>query len=53
MSNIRDDAQNALLENIARQAAAANGADQLRKLAEAFAWAVSPNQPHGGAASSE
>jgi hypothetical protein len=38
----------ALLENIHAQAVRAPNATALLRLAEAYAWTVSPSQPHGG-----
>ncbi|HSJ73954.1 MAG TPA: hypothetical protein VK904_06525 [Miltoncostaeaceae bacterium] len=43
-----DQARDALITAIAAQAAAAPNATTLLRLAEAFAWAVEPAQPHGG-----
>jgi hypothetical protein len=39
----------ALLDNIHSQAVRAPNATALLRLAEAYAWTVSPSQPHGGA----
>lgn len=41
-----DDVQSALLARISELAPRAT-IDSLLKLAEAYAWAVAPNQPHG------
>jgi len=38
----------ALLENIHAQAVRAPNATALLRLAEAYAWTISPSQPHGG-----
>ena len=39
----------ALLDNIHDQAVRAPNATALLRLAEAYAWTVAPDQPHGGA----
>lgn len=38
----------ALLENIHAQVVRAPSASALLRLAEAYAWTVAPDQPHGG-----
>jgi hypothetical protein len=43
----REEAQLALYKEITRRAAAATSPASLGRLAEAWAWATSPNQPHG------
>lgn len=43
-------ARDTLLQAIAEQARRAPNATTLLRLAEAYAWAVEPAQPHGGAA---
>jgi hypothetical protein len=43
-----DEARNRLLRAIAEQAARAPNATTLLRLAEAYAWTVAPDQPHGG-----
>lgn len=40
-----------LLDAIARAAETTNDATRLLKLAEAYAWVVSPSQSHGGSGS--
>lgn len=40
----------ALLENIHAQVVRAPNASALLRLAEAYAWTVAPDQPHGGVA---
>jgi hypothetical protein len=47
-SEITRNAKHALLEAIAKMAPAAPDAASVRDLAEAYAWAVDPRQPHGG-----
>ena len=42
------DAREAILTAVAEQAAKAPNATTLLRLAEAYAWAVAPAQPHGG-----
>lgn len=44
-----DQARDALIAAIASQAAIAPNATTLLRLAEAYAWTVSPEQAHGGA----
>jgi hypothetical protein len=44
-----EEARDALLAAIAKQVAVAPNATTLLRLAEAYAWAVSPEQAHGGA----
>jgi hypothetical protein len=41
-------AQHALLISIANAASKTSSASSLVQLAEAYAWAVAPTQPHGG-----
>ncbi len=43
-----EEARDALIAAIAAQAAAAPNATTLLRLAEAYAWVVSPGQAHGG-----
>lgn len=43
-----DAARDALLKAIASQVAIAPNATTLLRLAEAYAWTVSPDQAHGG-----
>lgn len=43
-------ARESLLSAIAEQAARAPNATTLLRLAEAYAWAVAPDQAHGGVA---
>jgi hypothetical protein len=45
-----DEVQAALFERILEQARVASTSEVLLKLAEAYAWASAPNQPHGVAA---
>lgn len=47
-----EQARDALISAIAAQAAAAPNATTLLRLAEAYAWVVSPSQSHGGGDSS-
>ena len=44
----RDEAQQALLDAIAHAASGEKHAPTLLELAEALAWVINPNQPHGG-----
>ncbi len=44
----QDEAREAILKEIAERAPTVGSAGQLRDLAEAFAWVISPSQPHGG-----
>lgn len=44
----QSDVHAALLAKIHQMVQATNSASTLLKLAEAYAWAVNPNQPHGG-----
>ena len=41
-------AREAILRAVAEQAPKAPNATTLLRLAEAYAWAISPAQPHGG-----
>jgi hypothetical protein len=43
-----EDARDALLAAITNQVAVAPNATTLLRLAEAYAWAVAPDQSHGG-----
>jgi len=43
-----DRVRDALLENIHDQVVRAPNATALLRLAEAYAWTVAPDQPHGG-----
>jgi hypothetical protein len=43
-----EEARDRLLRAIADQAARAPNATTLLRLAEAYAWTVAPDQPHGG-----
>lgn len=47
MSDLRDEAKQVLLEGIKEAGADATASDLLR-LAEAWAWLISPNNSHGG-----
>ena len=49
MSTEADETRDALLAAIKAQVAIAPNATTLLRLAEAYAWAVAPEQPHGGA----
>lgn len=42
-----DEARQAIIDNVARNAPNAN-TQALLRLAEALAWAIAPAQPHGG-----
>ncbi|MFI5729162.1 hypothetical protein ACIA49_03510 [Kribbella sp. NPDC051587] len=44
----QDEARDALLKAIVELAPKMGSAGSIRDLAEAYAWAVSPGQPHGG-----
>lgn len=46
------DARDALLESIKTAAATSNAAD-LRRLAEAWAWLISPAESHGGGSAAQ
>lgn len=48
MGDLRAEAHDELLKRIAAIAKNTTNATVLLKLAEAYAWVSSPNQPHGG-----
>lgn len=47
-ADLAAEARDSLLRAIAEQARRAPNATTLLRLAEAYAWAVEPDQPHGG-----
>ena len=49
MTTQSDETRDALLAAITAQIAVAPNATTLLRLAEAYAWAVAPDQSHGGA----
>jgi hypothetical protein len=53
MDKLQAEARNALLQNIKTVGGTTKHPGLLLKLAEAYAWVTSPDQPHGGSGTVE